>query len=57
MKLVNMLNTLHKECALLSNPLKSPFLNGGTHLTSHTIHPMQGNPAFGSSLVPGTRAQ
>lgn len=38
MKLVNMSNTLHKECALFSNPLKFPLLNGGTHLTSHTIH-------------------
>jgi hypothetical protein len=49
MKLVEMLNTL------LSNPLKSPFLNGGIHLTSHTINPMQDNPEFG--LVHGTRVQ
>ena len=40
-----MSNTLHKECAFY-NPLKSPLLNGGTHLTSHTIHSMQDNPAI-----------
>jgi len=40
-----MSNTLHKECALFYNPLKSPLSNGGTHLTSHTIHPEHDNPA------------
>jgi hypothetical protein len=38
MKLVNMSNTLHKEGDIISNPLKFPLLNGGAHLTSHTIH-------------------
>jgi len=51
-----MSNTLHKECSNIFKSFEISLLHGGTHLTSHTIHPMQDNPAIWQQPCTGNKS-